>query len=186
MTAPTPRPTKSSWPLVTLAALSFLPGLGILFAAVALSWALLSDRPRARLAGFLAAGGAILQIGGLLLYTFTHTNSREMVAVDQQAAQVEVNRIALELEKYHASHGEYPGSLELLIGYPIPHMLVNIRDVHHGFAPMAPDYLYKVSADGKSYDLSGRGADNQPGTEDDIRPVLSDSLREHSGYRPAR
>src|SRR4029077_9076373 len=123
---------KSSWPLLTLAALSFIPILGFFIAAVALPWALRSNRPRSRLAGILAGVAAVLQMVGIGVFAYTHTSSAEMADLDTHSAQMDIDRIALELEKYHASHAEYPGSLELLIGYPIPHVMVNIRDLHHG------------------------------------------------------
>src|SRR4051812_5282085 len=41
---------KRSWPLLLLAGCSLLPGFGLLFGAAGVSWGLVSDRPRARLA----------------------------------------------------------------------------------------------------------------------------------------
>ena len=51
---------KRSWPLVLLAGCSFIPGCGLLFGAAGVSWGLVSDRPRARLAVVLGAAGALL------------------------------------------------------------------------------------------------------------------------------
>ncbi len=47
-------------------------------------------------------------------------------------------------------------------------------------------YDYRRSADGGSYDLFSVGADGIPGTADDLRPALPDSVLAHSGYRAGR
>src|ERR1051326_2435112 len=58
---------QASWPLLVVAACSFLPGLGFFFAAGAVSWALLSSRPRRRPPLALGVGGGGLSPCGALL-----------------------------------------------------------------------------------------------------------------------
>lgn len=180
---PEKRP-KASWPLLTLAILGFIPAFGFLFASVALTWALNSSRPRARLAGWLAVFGAVANLVMAIVLASIGSTPESRQTTDRRMAQLELSKIAAALEADRGADGTYPASLELLVGYPIPHRILNIRDIHHGFRMQAPDYVYRRSADGRSYDLFGRGADDLPDTDDDIRPVLSDSLRSHSGYRP--
>src|SRR2546425_9913074 len=55
---------KRSWPLLGLGACPFVPGFGIFFGAAAVTWALLSARPRAQWGGLLGGEGALLHVGG--------------------------------------------------------------------------------------------------------------------------
>src|SRR2546428_6912677 len=66
---PRPAPSnKRSWPLLALGACAFLPGFGLLFAAAAVTWGLVSDRPRARWAVLLGGAAALLNlVGGAVL-----------------------------------------------------------------------------------------------------------------------
>jgi hypothetical protein len=66
--------TKRSWPLFLLAGSSFLPGFGLFFGAVAATWGLVSDRPRAMLAAGVGATGALLNL--LVARSWCGTSSR--------------------------------------------------------------------------------------------------------------
>ena len=176
--------TKSSWPLLTLAALSFIPGFGLLFSAGALSWALLSDRPRARLAGGLAVTGALANLAaGAAMLLWVRTRP-EFQQAQQETTRRDLSALVRELEAFHARNGRYPGSLQELVGYPIPLKLINIYDNNGGMSMTMAPYQYRVAEGGATYDLFSTGPDHRPGTDDDIRPVLPDSLRDHTGYRP--
>jgi hypothetical protein len=176
---------KSSWPLVTLGALSFVPGFGFFIAAVALTWALVSDRPRARLAGILAVAGAVCQLvfGALVLHWYSA--SPEYAKATQESTRLDLAKVVAALEDFHGEHHAYPANLQLLVGYPLPVRMINITDQSGGLRHLGQLYAYRLAPDGKSYDLFARGPDGQAGTDDDIRPRLDDSLAEHSGYRPA-
>src|ERR1051326_5742947 len=72
-----PRPAPSntrSWPLLALGACAFIPGVGLLFAAAAVTWGLVSDRPRARWGVILGGAGALLNLAGgaVLVARFQH------------------------------------------------------------------------------------------------------------------
>lgn len=181
---PDPKP-KSSWPLLTLAALSFIPGLGFLIAAVALTWALVSKRPRARLAGILAVAGVVVQLilGGAIL--FWARDRPEFVAAERESTGLDLGKVVAALEDFHAEHHAYPANLRVLLGYPIPLRMVNITDQSGGLSHLGQLYEYHLAPDGKSYDLFARGPDGKAGTDDDVRPRLTDSLAALSGYRPA-
>lgn len=45
-------------------------------------------------------------------------------------------------------------------------------------------FRYVLAPDGESYDVFGAGVDKKPGTDDDVRPVIPDSMTAHTGYRP--
>jgi len=177
-----PGAAKRSWPLVALAILAFIPGLGFLFGSAAVTWGLLSDRPRARLAIGLGAAGALLQILGsigLMLWVQDTPSVREMQTT---ATRTELTRLVLELDAYRAEAGRYPPSLEAFIGYPIPRRFINIYDQSAGIFHQRP-YTYRVAADGRTFNLLAVGRDGLPDTQDDIRPELADSILSRTGYR---
>src|SRR2546429_6979440 len=73
---PLPAPSaKRSWPLLVLGACAFVPGFGIFFGAAAVTWGLVSDRPRAKLGVILGGAGALLNLvgGAMLIRRFGHT-----------------------------------------------------------------------------------------------------------------
>lgn len=88
------------------------------------------------------------------------------------------------LEEHHAKAFSYPASLMILERVRNPLGGVPIYDFSAGILRFAP-YHYVLASDGQSYDLFSVGPDPKPYTKDDIRPVLPDSLRSKSGFRPA-
>src|SRR6266550_4185351 len=62
---PLPAPSaKRSWPLLVLGACAFVPGFGIFFGAAAVTWGLVSDRPRAKWGVLLGGAGALSRTHG--------------------------------------------------------------------------------------------------------------------------
>src|SRR5438034_9479180 len=62
---PLPAPSaKRSWPLLALGVCAFVPGFGIFFGAAAVTWGLVSDRPRAKWGVLLGGAGALLNLVG--------------------------------------------------------------------------------------------------------------------------
>jgi hypothetical protein len=174
--------SKRSWPLLALAVLAFVPGLGVIFGSAAVSWGLVSDRPRARLAIALGAVGALVQmLGGLGLALWMRDTpmAREIQAT---TARADLARLVSELDAYRTEAGRYPQSLQTLIGYPIPRRLINIYDQSAGVFRQRP-YTYRVAPDGRTFDLLAVGPDGVPDTPDDIRPQLADSILRRTGYR---
>lgn len=135
--------TKRSWPLLLVAACSFIPGLGFFVGAIAVAWALLSDRPRARVAAVFAGLGAFANLAGIILVSVYMNRTPEMARFNQEMTRQDLVRVVYRLYQYH----------------------------------LAPD--------GGTYDLYSVGPDGRPGTDDDIRPVLPDSVAARSGYRPS-
>jgi hypothetical protein len=184
MTAPAPKP-KRAWPLLLLAGLGFVPLFGVFFGAGALTWGLLSDRPRAKLGAILGGSGALLNIVGAMLVGVLVQRSPDMDRARAMLARRELGQLVVELEHYRAQHGHYPATLQILVGTPIPHLFINTLDHTDGVFRMQL-YQYRLAPDGDSYDLFAVGPDGVPGTADDVRPELPDSVRGHTGYRPAR
>lgn len=176
----TENPVKPSWPLLLAAALSFIPILGFFIAAVAITWALVSSRPKARRALIIAAVGALLtvvEIGGAMLLIDDKVSFRDAFA---EVARENLGEVVLALEEHRAANGSYPPDLlRLRASYP----LLNTTD-QTGSLFSQKRYQYRLHEDG-GYDLFAVGQDGEPYTADDVRPVLPDSLLGASGYRPS-
>lgn len=161
---------KRSWPLLLLAGCSLIPGFGLLFGAAGVSWGLVSDRPRARLAVVLGAAGALLNLigGGLLLW---HLQEQPAYAsVNAASSRADLNKLVAAIESYRKDTGAYPPRLSVFVQLPYSLKLVNIQDFSAGVFRRPREYQYELSSDGRGYTLYGVGADGQPGTADDVYP----------------
>jgi protein-S-isoprenylcysteine O-methyltransferase Ste14 len=179
-------PRKRSWPLIALAVCSFVPVLGIFFGAAAATWGLVSSRPRALLGAGVGAAGALLNMLGMVLLAIGMSDNPTVVAAQQHVTRQELAQLVQELETYRTRHDAYPGTLQALLGSPIPTRFLNIHDQSGGFLTRTRPYQYRLAPDGAGYDLFGVGPDDTPDTPDDVRPELPDSLQRVSGYRPGR
>jgi hypothetical protein len=166
-----------------LGATSFVPGFGFFLGAAAVTWGLLSNRPRARLAIALGGSGALLHLLLIAIIGWRMRDSPAMTQVQVAGAVSDLNAIVLALDDYHAKHERYPPTLLDLIGRPIPVRFINIYDQVAGFLEQRP-YEYRLRPDGLSFDLFSVGRDGVPETEDDLRPSLPDSILRRAGYRP--
>ena len=176
---------RRAWPLVLVACGSLIPLLGLVIAAVALSWALLTDRPRRKLAIGLAAAGGVLNIGGPVAFTLWSKTSGRMDAANAASARRDLALVVNALERYRTKYGRYPPDLAALVRENFPAVRLNVYDLVPSGLRMPRWYEYRLSPDGGSYDLFSVGRDGVPYTADDIRPVLPDSVLARSGYRPA-
>jgi hypothetical protein len=190
MTAPRSPPSPgserpgSSWPLLLVAGAAFIPIFGLFLGAVAVSWGLLSQRPRARLAVGLGFAGALANLVAFLVVAWSTHDSPVMRRARQETTVADLTKVVLALEDYHREQSRYPVSLQALVGEPVPTRLINIRDLTSGLFQTRL-YQYHPASDGQSYDLFSAGLDGRLGTPDDLRPALSDSLIRATGYRPA-
>ena len=174
---------KRAWPLFVLAGASFVPGLGVFFGAAAVTWALVSDRPRALVAAGLGAAGAFLNLlgGGLLMW---HVGNNPVYATAGAAsARRDLAKVVVALEGYHRERGHYPARLDAFTQLPYSLRLVNIQDFSAGVFSRPREYHYDLAPDGRSYTLFAVGVDGRPGTADDLFPDLPDSTARTSGYR---
>jgi hypothetical protein len=181
-----PAQRKPGWPLIVLAVLSFVPGLGVCFGSAAVTWGLLTERPRARLAIGIGAAGALLQILAFVVFFGASNQSSPLFrqAFTEMARQ-DLAEVVAALEAFRERESAYPPSLVELqrkLGFK---RAVSILDQSAGLSLRPRLYQYRLAADGASYDLFAVGPDGEPDTADDIRPVLPDSLRARSGLRPS-
>lgn len=170
---------RPSWPLLVLAGLSLIPFLGFFIAAVAITWALVTSRPRAKTAIILASVGALLTVAESVLLMVVMKDRVNMSDVWAAGARQDMERIAVELERYRGANGRYPDDLGAIQGGR--NLLLNISDQTSGFMSQK-SYQYRPTDVG-TYDLFGVGADKLPDTKDDVR-VLNDTLQATTGYRP--
>jgi hypothetical protein len=168
-----------------VAAGSFIPGFGLVFAAVAVSWGLLVDRPRKGLGIGIAASGAVLNVAGGVYLAVSMQRDASFSRVQADMTRRDLDTLVVLIERYHDRTSRYPDNLEVLVGMPIPTRMVNIYDHSRGLFGLPHVYGYHLAGDGRSYDLFAVGPDGKPHTADDIRPTIADTLH-HSGYRPAR
>jgi len=186
MTAEPGGKAKPSWPLLLLATCSFIPGLGFFFGSGAVSWALVTDRPRRRLALLLGAGGAVLNLIGMVLLTVAFSGNADLQRAYDPGALQDLGNLVAAIEEYHARTGSFPADLRQLQRASLPFRFISIHDQARGMFHPTALYDYRRAADGGSYDLFSAGADGIPGTADDLRPVLPDSVLARSGYRTGR
>jgi heme A synthase len=107
-----PKP-KRAWPLFLLAGASFLPGFGVFFGAAAVTWGLISDRPRAMVAAGLGAAGAVLNLIGGALLVWQVQKTPAYASVGATSARRDLRKLAEALEGL-------PDSLARSSGYRAP------------------------------------------------------------------
>lgn len=158
-------PPQPAWPLLLVAGLSFIPGFGFVFGAIAVTWGLLTRRrPRKKLAIILGATGAALTIAesALLLYVFT----RDPMFAEARLELVrgDLSEVAAALENHKARTGGYPRGLTELTR---SNRMLNITDRSASLFSTQP-YQYQLQPDGR-YRLFAVGADGRPNTADDLQ-----------------
>lgn len=174
---------KRAWPLFLLAGAAFLPGFGVVFGAAAVTWALISDRPRALVAAGLGAAGALLNlIGGAMLVWHAGQNPA-YASAGAASARRDLSRLVGAIEAYRREQGRYPVRLAAFTQLPYSLRLVNIQDFSAGVFRRPKEYHYDLDPDGRTYTLFAVGPDGRPGTADDLYPELPDSVARHTGYR---
>jgi hypothetical protein len=180
----TARP-KRSWPLLTLAASAFIPAFGFISGSIAVAWGLLSSRPRAKLAVAIGGLGALLQVVAGITLAWWAQNSPTVRETQAIGVARDLKHLVSDLDAFHDETGHYPATLLELVGKPIPIRMAPIYDQSAGLFRQRL-YEYRPASDGQTFDLFSIGPDGEPGTADDIRPALPDSVLRASGYRPSR
>jgi hypothetical protein len=177
---------KRSWPLLLLAACSLIPGFGLVFGSAGVSWGLVSDRPRARLAVGLGAAGALLNLIGVGWLLWHLQQQPAFASVSARRSRADLNKLVVAIESYHKDTGIYPARLDVFTQLPYSLKLINIQDFSAGVFRRPREYQYQLAPDGRTYTLSGIGADGQPGTADDVYPRVADSAAGRRGLRRSR
>jgi hypothetical protein len=177
-------PPRRSWPLFVLAAGAFIPGLGLFLGAAAVTWGLVSTRPRAMLGAMIGAVGALLNLAGGAVFLWRVQDTPMFAEANAATARQDLARLVGALEDYHLAHGRYPRDLQVFTALPLSFKLINIKDNSAGVFRIPRSYQYRLGPDARTYVLFAVGADGRPGTGDDVFPALTDSVARRSGYRP--
>jgi hypothetical protein len=179
MTAPKPK-----WPLFLLAWLSLIPIFGFFIGSMAAGWGLVSSRPKALVAAGIGAGGALLNLVGMIALGFMTlgSNRPELVEARRAATQQGLVEVVAALEAYRQREGAYPASLRVFTERVDFRHPINPIDPSGGFFPPRL-FEYHPDENRQTYQLYSVGPDKKPGTSDDIYPELPDSMRQQSGLR---
>jgi hypothetical protein len=183
LTSPAEPNQKQSWPLYVVAGLSFVPFLGILFGGAGATWGFISSRRNAVKAAMVAMAGALLNMVFIVVVALAAVPDATDHKVGTELAQRELLQLVVAIDKFHGEGHPYPVSLDALRRQLGPLHPIPLLDQSAGIFRFQT-FQYHVAPDGESYDVFGAGADKKPGTADDVRPKLPDSLQEHTGYRP--
>lgn len=178
--------TRRSWPLFALAACGFIPALGLFLGVAALTWGLVSSRPRAMFAAMIGGAGALLNLTGAIVFMWRMQDSPFVAAASAARSSRDLARLVGALEEYREETGRYPGELIVFSQLPFALKLVNIRDNSAGVFTMPHTYQYRLAPDGRTYVLFAVGPDGKADTADDVFPALPDSVARRSGYRAPR
>ena len=166
-----------------LAALAFVPGLGVFLGLPSIGWGLLArDRGGIRIALIAAAGVALNILGYAVLFSRLSHADGPFQELKTRLAHDHLRQATLELEYWRTQHGQYPESLAQLIARPEDVRLAPLYD--HTVALTddgAPFFYYRLTDDRGHYWLRALGPDEKPFTADDIIPELSDSERAKTG-----
>jgi len=176
--------TRRSWPLFALAAGAFIPAFGLFLGAAAVTWGLVSSRPRAMLAAAIGGAGGLLNLVGGMLFVWRMQGDPAYAAATVAMSGRDLARLVGAIEEYRGANGRYPGELAVFTRLPLSLKLVNVHDNSAGAFAVPRSYRYQPASDGRSYTLFAVGRDGKPGTDDDIFPLLPDSVARRSGYRP--
>lgn len=184
MTAPAAPAPGSARPIFILAALAFLPLLGVVFGLVACIWGLIADRPRAIFAAAIGAAGTLLNFAGCAAYGYWMLERQDRGGFAGVLTATELVLLVQKVEEHRTQHHSYPATLRELGVGTFGGNPVNIFDRAHGLTNLTVPYRYELLGDRQHYRLFSVGPDRLPATADDIYPVLPDSLAARSGLLP--
>ena len=161
-----------------LAAISFIPLIGLLFGIAALVLSILGWRKRgAKIVALIASLGMLCTValyGALFYFGFVQRGG----VYDELRQQLAVNTLSAlvsEVEFYHLQHGVYPESLEQLQKSQ-SNKPIFIYDTSSTPLSSEPFRLFYYERSGDThYYLRSVGNDGEPFTGDDILPDIGQS-----------
>jgi len=137
------------------------------FAAGAVSWGLVSNRRRARLAIILGAIGGLLAVGEGVAVAMWASRSGEWSTAQQELIREDLRRVAAAIDAYRTGTGQLPPDLATLARPGSGDPFLNIIDRSASLFSMSPFKYTRL--EGGAYDLYAVGKDGLPNTADDIR-----------------
>jgi hypothetical protein len=125
-----------------------------------------------------------LNLAGILYLGWRFRDTDVATAVSVETASRDLGALVREIERHREQRGAYPGSLAAF-GSAVRIRRANVYDATAGLFRRRL-YEYRLSSDGRTYDLFSAGPDGIAFTDDDVRPTLPDSIARASGYRAGR
>ena len=175
-TAPSAPRAKIHIAAYILAAVSFIPLLGLPFGLAALIWGILERRKRgAKIVALIASAGMLCTVAiyGALFYFGFVQRGGVYDGMRQQLTATTLSTLVSEIEFYRLQHGAYPESLEQLQeSQPNkPILIIDPTGTPFGQPRL---FYYERSGDAHYY-LRSVGNDGEPFTGDDILPDIGQS-----------
>ncbi len=167
-----------------LAAMSFIPLIGVFIGIICIVMAVMGKKSNAKWIGGLGLAGIMFSVVlyGTLFYKMF--NDDEFTDLFQQQAVSSMTSLVRHIEYYKLQNGAYPESMAALREELTEGDMVLTMDVSAGFhvEGQPRDYYYEVVNDGSNYLLFGAGKDATPFTEDDIFPMIDQEKDRNIGW----
>lgn len=163
----------STFPYV-LGGASFIPGIGIIFGIIAITWGLVTKKHGGKKLAIIGACGIGLSAiiyGSLFYFGFVIRGG----VYDDLRAELSKNTITSlvqTIEFYKIQNGNYPDSLEVLKKSLPEDSIVFVHDPAVVQIGGEPRYYHYEKIDQDHYYLLGVGLDGQPYTSDDVLPNI--------------
>lgn len=157
--------------------LSFIPGIGFIFGAIAITWGLVTSKAGGKKlakVGACGIGFGVLLYGALFYFGFMQ---RGGVYDDLriELAQSNLTQLVQSIEFYKVQNGRYPEDLDALKESLPENSFVFIYDATQAGFGGEPQLYYYDPFNEEEYYLLGVGLDGVPFTSDDILPAIDNS-----------
>ncbi|CAM4295168.1 hypothetical protein F901_01727 [Acinetobacter dispersus] len=157
-----------------IAAISFIPGIGIIFGVIALIWGGLTKKNGGKILVVIGISGICFSIiiYGLLFYFGLVQRGGVYDELRVKLSQTAMTSLVQAIEFYKIENGHYPESLEILnqsLPENSPVFVFDATDVSWNSSPRYYHYELKNSS---HYYLLSVGQDGKPYTSDDILPDI--------------
>jgi len=153
---------------------SFIPGIGVIFGVIAITWGLVTKKlggKKLAIIGACGIGLTVVLYGSLFYFGFVQRGG----IYDELRAQLSkstITSVVQAIEFYKTQNGHYPESLEILSNSLPENSMVFFFDPTHIQMGGEPRYYYYELKDQSHYYLLGVGLDEKPFTSDDILPTV--------------
>ena len=158
--------------------LSYIPGLGVLFGAIAIIWGLVTKKLGGKKLALIGTGGiafTVVLYSALFYFGFVQRGG----IYDQlrtELAETHITSLVKAIEFYKIQNGKYPESIEAFVDSLSEGSMESLLVVDPTYVHIddEPRYFYYELLDDDHYYLLGIGSDGQPFTDDDILPNVEE------------
>lgn len=160
---------------------SFIPGIGILFGTIAITWGLVTKKlggKKLAIIGTCGIGLSVILYGSLFYFGFIQRGG----VYDDLRAQLSksaITSLVQAIEFYKTQNAQYPDSLETLRKSLPENSMVFVFDPSHVQLGGEPRHYHYELKDPTHYYLLGVGPDEKPYTSDDVLPSIE--IKPNSG-----